>query len=145
MAEVTHTLSPIVAPYRAPCPSLTRVDFPSPTGISHLEFREAQPPVLTFDCRFVTFDAKCVVLFERNACDFAGNFYAATIAVDAYYTEEKVPTSASVPWHPLVPQVALMEDPHCEHDAQKWHRLLLNRDGLPSRELLALRITLTQP
>ena len=60
-------------------------------------------------------------------------------------TDEKVASTATVPWHPLVPPVALVEDPHCEHDAQKWHRLLLNRDGLPSRELLALRITLTQP
>ena len=64
-SEVTHTLSPIVAPYRAPCPTQTRVDFPSPTGISHVEFR---------------------------------NFYAATIAVDAYCEH----TQAHSP-HPLPP------------------------------------------
>jgi hypothetical protein len=117
MGEVAHTLSPIPSAHRPPCPQQTRVDFPVPTSISHLEFR---------------------------------NFYAATVAVDAYYTDEHVPGSddsklVKVPWHTLVPPVALMEDPHCEVDAQRWHRLLLNRDALPTKELVALRITLTQP
>lgn len=112
MAEAAHTLTPIASDFRPPCPQQTRVDFPAPTSISHLEFR---------------------------------NFYAATIAVDGYYTDERVPSGVQVPWNVLVPTVELMEDPHCERDAQRWHRLLLNRDGLPTKELLALRITLTQP
>ncbi len=112
MAEVTHTLTPIASEFRPPCPQQTRVDFPTPTSISHLEFR---------------------------------NFYAATIAVDGYFTDERVPAGVEVPWHTLVPTVELMDDPHCEGDAQRWHRLLLSRDGLPTKELLALRVTLTQP
>lgn len=112
MAEVTHTLTPISSEFSPPCPQQTRVDFPRPTSISHLEFR---------------------------------NFYAATISVDGYFTDERVPDGVEVPWHTLVPSVQLMEDPHCEGDAQRWHRLLLSRDALPTKELLALRITLTQP
>eukprot|EP01043_Picozoa_sp_COSAG02_P053953 COSAG02_NODE_6035_length_3855_cov_112.760117_4_plen_259_part_00 len=112
MAEVAHTLSPIASEFRPPCPQQTRIDFPTPTSISHLEFR---------------------------------NFYAATVAVDAYFTDERVPDGVEVPWHTLVPTVELMHDPHCEGDAQRWHRLLLSRDGLPTKELLALRVTLTQP
>ena len=61
------------------------------------------------------------------------NFYSATITVEAAFAGEDSADATVPQWHTLVPAVTLMVDPHCETDAQAWHRLKLTRDGLPTR------------
>jgi len=74
------------------------------------------------------------------------NYYAATVAVEAQLHGARSRDAEGEPaWQPLVPPVALMADPHCEADAQRWRRLCLTPDGAPTEPCVALRITLTQP
>jgi hypothetical protein len=111
----------------APCPHTCEIYFPSAPRLLFLEFRN-----------FYSASASVEVAYDPEATADVGN-----VAADGGTTSTGA--QAEVAWCPLVPKVSLMKDPHCETDAQRWHRLRLTRNGRPTQPVRALRITLQQP
>ena len=84
------------------------------------------------------FDKTVPVLMQLLFIEFR-NHYAAFVTIDACFIAG-VEVIADDMWQPVLPPVRLMADPHCEADAQAWHRLCLRRDNQPTRCVSPLRI-----